>query len=58
MRSTVASGEETEMLRRVNKKERLDCLLTLPNSVVHHVSLPDDSTGYDCLEKVRISLLC
>ena len=35
---------------------RLDCLVTLPNSVVYHVSLPENATGLDCVEKVSIIL--
>lgn len=36
-----------------NKTSREDVLVTLPDSVVHHISLPCSATGMDCLEKVK-----
>ena len=40
-----------------NKKQKADCLITLPNSTVHYVSISEDSTGHDCIEKVIIEMI-
>ena len=37
-----------------SKKQKADCLITLPSSTVHYVSISEDSTGHDCIEKVII----
>lgn len=39
------------------RSKTVECLITMPNSVVHRVSIPEDGTGQQCLEKVRWNIL-
>lgn len=49
----VGVKESSAILRR---DKIMDCLITLPNSVVHRVSVAEDATGQECLDKVRLTV--